>query len=307
MAIGIILALVFVAGLIGFGIWAFKSADSDNKAAATLAGILAVVCLLGFILVPFSFHTVDTGVVAVVKHLGEARNVRTAGTYFDFWITETYQKYDSKVQNVDIVTAAYSSDAQTMDIQMTLQYQIMSEKVVEIAKQYGSLELLQNRIESIAIEKAKAVLSNSKAMDIIANRAAMSPAVEKAIKEAVGNEFFVNITTVVLTNIDFSDAFEKAVEDKMIAEQNKLKADYENTTKIAKAEADAQSMLISAQAEAQAKVIAAEAEATANEKIEKSLTEKILREMYIEKWDGTLPSTVAGEDAGILIPAGALN
>ena len=276
MAIGIILALVFVAGLVGCGIWAFKSADKDNKAAATLAGIMAIVCLLGFIFVPFSFHTVDTGVVAVVKHLGEARDVRTAGTYFDFWITESYQKYDSKVQNVDIVTAAYSSDAQTMDIQMTLQYQIMSEKVVEIAKQYGSLELLQNRIESIAVEKAKAVLSNSKAMDIIAN-------------------------------IDFSDAFEKAVEDKMIAEQNKLKADYENTTKIAKAEADAQSMLISAQAEAQAKIIAAEAEATANEKIEKSLTEKILREMYIEKWDGTLPSTVAGEDASILIPAGALN
>ena len=307
MAIGIILALVFVTGIVGFGIGTFKNAESDNKVAATLAGVMAVVCLLGFIFVPFSFHTVDTGVVAVVKHLGEARNVRTAGTYFDFWITETYQKYDSKVQNVDINTAAYSSDAQTMDIQMTLQYQIMSEKVVEIAKQYGSLELLQNRIESIAIEKAKAVLSNSKAMDIIANRAAMSPAVEKAIKDAVGNEFFVNITTVVLTNIDFSDAFEKAVEDKMIAEQNKLKADYENTTKIAKAEADAQSMLISAQAEAQAKIIAAEAEATANEKIEKSLTEKILREMYIEKWDGTLPSTVAGEDAGILIPAGALN
>ena len=168
--------------------------------------------------VPFSFRTVDTGEIVVVKHLGKATDIRSPGTHFDFWMTDSYMYYDAKVQNVDIATAAYSSDAQTMDVTMTLQYQIMSDKVIEIAEEYGSLEVLQNRIQSIAIEKTKSVLSTYKAMDIISQRAGMSPLVENAIKDAIGNKYFVNVSTVVLTNIDFSDAFEKAVEDKMIAE-----------------------------------------------------------------------------------------
>ena len=257
------------------------------------AGIaVAVVCGVLFLILPMSIHTVDTGEVAVVKYMGNARSVRTAGTHFDFWLTNTYQTYDAKVQNVDIATNTYSSDAQTMDVQMTLQYQIMSDKVIDIARQYGSLQLLENRIRSISIEKAKAVLSSHKAMDIIADRAAMSPAVEKAIKDAIDANYFVDVTTVVITNIDFSPAFENAVEDKMIAEQKQLQSEYENQTKVARAKADAD-----------AKVIAAKADAEANRLLEESLTEKILRQRYIEKWNGVLPQTVAGQDVTLLLGA----
>ena len=268
------------------------------------AGIIAaVIAAAALVLIPGSVHTVDTGEIAVVKHLGEARGTRSAGTYFDLWLTNVYQTYDAKVQGVNIGTMTYSSDAQTMDVAMTLQYQIMSDRVVEIAKQYGTLDLLEERIKAIAIEKTKAVLSSHKAMDIIANRASMSPAVEGAIKSAVGEEYHVNIIAVVITNIDFSAAFETAVEEKMIAEQTKLKAEYENQTKIAQTEAAAKAKLIEAEAAAQAKVIEAEADAKANELLEQSLTSKILRKLYLEKWDGVLPKTLAGEEASLLIPA----
>lgn len=294
MAIGIILFIVFIVFGILAVVAAASSFDNDHTVRGTCAIVFAITMFLSTFFVPFSFHTVDTGEVAVVKRLGEARDVRQAGTHFDFWLTRSYQFYDAKVQNVDITTAAYSSDAQTMDIQMTLQYQIRTDKVIDIAKQYGSLEALEARIQSIAIEKTKAVLSGYKAMDIISNRAAMSPAVESAIKAAVGDEYFVDVTTVVLTNIDFSDAFELAVEEKMIAEQKQLKAEYENQTKVAQAEADAQ-----------AKVVAAEAEAQANELLERSLTEKILQEMLIDKWDGKLPEVVAGDGStSLMIPTG---
>lgn len=276
--IGLVILLIFVA----CAAWMYVSFRKQNKAGKTFSLVAMLVCLLAFAVLPFSIHTVDTGEVAVVKHLGEAREIRTAGTHFDFWVTEKYQKYDAKVQNIDISTAAYSSDAQTMTIQMTMQYQIMGDKVMDIAKQYGSLEVLQNRIQAIAIEKAKATLSSHKAMDIISDRAAMSPAVEDAIRNAIGDGYFVNVVAVVLTNIDFSDAFEQAVEEKMIAEQLQLKAEYENQTKVAQAEA-----------EAKAKLIAAEAEAKSNELLEQSLTDKILREMYINKWDGKLPTVVS--------------
>lgn len=251
-------------------------------------GIASVLLLIS---IPFSFHTVDTGEVAVVKHLGKAKMVRTAGTYFDFWMTNSYQKYDGKVQNIDVQTASYSSDAQTMDLQMTLQYKILTDKAMEIASQYGSLEALTTRINAIATEKAKAVLSERKAMDIIANRQEISPAVEEAIRAAIGEEYYVNVTAVVLTNIDFSDAFEQAVEEKMIAEQKQLKADYENQTKVANAEA-----------EAKAKVVQAEAEAKANELLEQALTDKIIAKIYADKWDGKLPEVVGGDGLSMILP-----
>ena len=180
--------------------------------------------------------------------------------HFDLWFISQYDLYDAKVQNVELKTAAYSSDAQTMDIAMTLQYQISTEKAIEIAQQYGSLDALQSRIEAIAVEKTKSVLSSYKAMDIISDRASMSPRVEEAIIKAITDEYFVTVSTVVLTNIDFSDAFEKAVEEKMIAEQKKLQAEYENEMKVAAAEAEAKAAIQKAEGEAQAKLIAAEAE-----------------------------------------------
>ena len=254
--IGALLALITAASL---AIAVFQKSKRNNAMALSCTVIALVMAALLFI-VPASFRTVDTGEVAVVKYLGEAKSTRSAGTYFDLWLFNTYEVYDAKVQNVEIATSAYSSDAQTMDVSMTLQYQIVSDKVIDIAKQYGSLSVLQSRIQSIAIEKAKSVLSSYKAMDIISDRSAMSPRVEEAIKNAIADEYHVTIATVVLTNIDFSDAFETAVEDKMIAEQKQLQAEFENKTKVAAAEAEAQAAIQKADGEAQAKLKAAQAE-----------------------------------------------
>lgn len=334
--VGIILAILAIAAFVGCG---FCAEDSNGVGAGVL-GVIGALLVIAFIIIPFSFHTVQTGELAAVKHLGKITHVREAGTNFDLWFINKYEKYDTKVQNVDITSLAYSSDAQTMDITMTLQYQIMSDKVVDIATQYGSLEILQNRIQSIAIEKTKAVLSSYKAMDIIAQRSQISPAVETAIKEAVGDEYFVKVNTVVLTNIDFSDAFEQAVEDKMIAEQAKLKAEYDNETKVAQAKADAEAKKAAAEAEANAKIIAneaeikvaeakaeaklkeaqaqkaiaeaeaealkvkAEAEAEANRIIADSITPELLDKILAENWDGQLPDTYVGDgsDFGIILP-----
>ena len=297
MAIGIILGFVFAFLCIAGFIVCASCFKNDNKVGGTIAVVFAIVMLLAFVTVPFSFHTVEAGEIAVVKHLGKAEDSKTAGTHYDLWMTNKYQKIDAKVQTIELAIAAYSSDAQQMNIQMTVQYQIMPDKAIDIVNHYGTLDILQDRIQSVSAEKTKSVVSAYKAMNIISERASMSPAVEEVIKSAVGDEYFVNITTVVLTNIDFSDSFELAVEEKMIAEQKQLKAEYENQTKIAQAQAETDAKLVTATANAEAAVIEAEAQARANELLEKSLTEKILDEMYIEKWDGKLPDVVAGENA----------
>ena len=262
-----LLALIVLIGAALIGYTIYKS----RKFKINVFGVvIAFVGILGAVVVPSSFHTVEAGQIAVVKHLGEARNVRTAGTYFDFWLTEKYEYYDAKVQNMNITTQAYSKDAQTMSIAMNVQYKINTEKVIDIANQYGTISLLANRIESIATEKTKATLSSYSAMNIIETRSTISPLVEATIKEAVDEEYCVEIVAVVLTNIDFSEAFEKTVEDKMIAEQEKLKAEYEKETAIVNAEKElevaklqAQAKIEKAKADAESEIEVARAEATA--------------------------------------------
>ena len=206
-------ALMFLSIL--FIVLAIKKHKSTGKAPVALIA-LALIFIVTLAIVPFSIHVVNTGEVAVVKEFGEAKEIKTAGMHFDLWFIAQYDYYDAKVQNVELKTSAYSSDAQTMNISMTLQFHISTEHAIDIARQYGNLDALQSRIEAIAIEKTKSVLSSYKAMDIISDRASMSPRVEEAIKKAITDEYFVTVSTVVLTNIDFSEAFEKAVEEKMI-------------------------------------------------------------------------------------------
>ncbi len=284
MTIGIILGIIFA---IAFAVCAVLSvcffagkklfANRKNNYAAKrpLAGGLtagaAFAAFILFLFIPFSFHTVNAGEVAVVKHLGDARSVRTAGTYFDFWLTESYDKYDAKVQNLNIHANTYSKDGQSMNILINVQYQMDTARAIEIANNYGSLEALSVKIESVTEGRAKAVLANYSAMEVIENRAKATKEVEDAVKEAIDADYYAYINTVVLTNIDFTDAFEKTVEDKMIAEQEKLKAQYEKDTaiinaekefEVAKKQAEAKIEVAKADAEAQKLIASAEAYAT---------------------------------------------
>ena len=293
MVIGIILALL-IAGLgIGSAIYAYNKFEySDDSKKGVIACILCVVMVICFIFVPWSFYTVDQSEVAVVKSLGKIKETRTAGTYYDFWVLNSRTKYSTKVQEVNIDDIAYSSDAQQMTLNIKFQYQIMPNKVKEITTQYGSLKTLEARITPTVRDKVKSVTSDLTAMQIIENREQLSQQASEKGSEAIGDKYYVVITSFAITNIDFSDQFETAVEEKMIAEQNALKAQYENEAKVAKAKA-----------EAEAKVLAAKGEAEANALLEKSLTDKILQEMYLDKWDGKLPNVVAGEDVSMILPS----
>ena len=346
--IGFIIAIILLALGGGAGYYAYYHFKKRKRSKGILYAIVTGIFALVLALVPMSIHTVEAGEIAVVKHLGKAEKVRTAGTYFDFWVTKTYSTYDAKVQNLEIKTQAYSKDAQTMDVAMTLQYQIDTSKAIEIANKYGSIMVLANRIESIATEKTKSTLSSYSAMNIIETRSTISPQVEEIIKNTVNNEYYVNIVAVVLTNIDFSEAFEKTVEDKMIAEQEKLKAEYEKETAIVNAQKEleveklaAQARIESAKADAQAQIEVAKAEATAiqlksievaralgftiderevvgedgvtvveytinfegkNSEEIQLITDYMKYLEYLAKWDGKLPTVVAGESATIRIP-----
>lgn len=229
-----------------------------------ITGLITSIAMLGLVVcIPGSFHQVETGTVAVVRELGKIVDVRTPGTYFDFYMIRNYEVYDTKVQQDKIVTAAYSKDGQTMDLEVFLQYQVQSEHIMDIATQYGNLDALQSRIETQTIEKTKAVMSSDIAMNIIQNRAQFSNDVSTAVREGISSDYYVNIKDVVLTNIDFTDEFEKAVEDKVIAEQEKQAAITRAEAELEVAKLEAQKKIEEARGNAEAQKIIAKAAAEA--------------------------------------------
>jgi regulator of protease activity HflC (stomatin/prohibitin superfamily) len=82
-----------------------------------------------------------------------------------------------------------------------------------------------------------------------------------------------------ITNFNFSDEFNKAIEEKQVAEQKVLTAKQE---------------LEKAKVEAEKKIVQAEAEKKANELKQVSLTDNIIKEKFIEKWNGELPKASGG-------------
>lgn len=337
MVIRVLLAILFgVGAIVGFGVMIYGFME-DERTPKAVGSILCIALVLMFILVPWCFNTIDSGEIAVVKTLGRVTDTAEPGMYSYFWMTTNYVKLDTKVRQVDITTSSYSNDKQTMDIQMTVQYQIKKDMAKEIVIHYGSLEMLEARIQSVAIERTKAIMSSYTADSLIEQRNVISTAVAEAVEAALGDNYYIDITNVALTNIDFSDAYEQAVEQKMIATQEveRAKAEAQKAEETAKgqlkvAEQEALAKIEAAKADAEAKRLAAEAEANAIaikslevarmlglttiiddvEVIKPDLTEaeaeliaNYLKYMeYLATWDGKLPSVITDGSTVVVAP-----
>lgn len=270
----LIFVVLFLGIVAGGGFIIFLNARrrvrrSSKKAIhVAIPATMLAIGVLGLVLIPGSFHTVQAGEVAVVKQLGVITDVEQPGTYFDFWAVRSYEIYDAKVQQITIKDDVYTADAQSMNITMVVQFQIRQDNVKEIALNYGGLPTLTNLIQSVALERTKSALSQYAAEKLIEDRNQLSPLVEGVVEAAIGDKYYVTFKSAVLTDISFSDAFEAAVEAKMMAQQEKLQAEYENEKKkeaadtaLYVAEQEAKALVAKAQAEADAKVAEATAEA----------------------------------------------
>ena len=368
MVIRTILLIVFIAATVVFAILAGREIlkkSSYNKKPFIIYATLAAVGLAGSIFVPGNIHQVNTGEVAVVRHLGKVSGIREAGIYWDFYMTNQYEIYDTKVREINIETQTYSKDNQIIGVTANLQYTIDTANVDKIATEYGAIEKLESKINSIALDNIKSVFAKNTATDVINNRSEISANISQTVNNSINQAYYVSVKTIVLTNIDFTDDFEAAVAAKVAAAQEAEKAENEARKAEIEAEAAKQVAILKAEAEleqaklaAQAKFYAAEQEAAAQlvlaqaeanatklkavevarmvgfeivetvnadgtirydinygpattaEEIKSRderialLTKYLEYIQYLEKWDGTLPVTLVGDDtATIVIPS----
>lgn len=244
IVLGVLIAILII-GAIGLAAWGVYK---RKKQLSISGGILCVVLLIMFVFVPFGFIQIETGEVAVIKVWGEVKGTKSAGLHFVNALTTKCVIYDMKTQQLDISTEVYTKDAQPLRVELTVQFSVNVDFLINIATVYGDLDTLKTRIEKITIEKAKVVLAAQSAMQIIETRDLLSPKVLTEVK-TLETQYFIIVENVVIVDMAFNEAFESAVEQKMIAEQEKLKADYDKEKAIIKAEEELEVAKLNAQAE----------------------------------------------------------
>jgi regulator of protease activity HflC (stomatin/prohibitin superfamily) len=153
------------------------------------------------------------------------------------------------------------------------------------------------------------------AADLIQKRDEVSAKIQELVGEKLKNSY-LTVVGFELTDIDFSDTYDIAIEAKVQAEQEALKAKnelerikIEAEQKIVRAEADKQQKILEAEAKAKTIELTAEADAKAIAIIQEQLDNSpdYLDFKRIEKWDGILPTTYAGESDVLLTISGKDN
>lgn len=289
----------------------FKDKDGDIKAGsvviASIAGVIALISAWG------SWTKVDTGCTGVKVFVGAVQDsAYDAGFHLKVPFVEKVVDVNNKVQKVEVDAASTSKDLQAINSTLAINYHLAKEASVAMYKNIGLT--YEDTILQPAIQEAtKSVMAQYRAEELIQRRSEVSIAIGDEISKKVA-DYGLLIDEFNITNFNFSQAFNDAIEQKLVAEQNKIKAATENEQRVAAAQADAaeaearaegeaKAALTKANAEAEAIKVKANAEAEANKKINASVTEELIEYNKIEKWNGQQPNVVSGDAGAIIVDA----
>lgn len=263
-------------------------------------GIISGVAALLFIAAAGSAMTVvpagHSGVVVTMGSVSE--RVLDEGLHFKAPFVQQVVMMNNKIQKTEVSSNSVSKDLQTISSSVAINYHITKDASASIYQTIG--EQYADTVLQPAIQEAvKAVTAQYTAEELITKRSAVGDEIGQTLSNKV-SEYGILIDKFNIVNFDFSEEFNAAIEQKQVAEQNKLRAETEKEQQIIEAEAAAKQKTIAAEAEAEATLKKAEAEAAANEKINASLNDRVLRYQQIEKWDGKYPNVVS-DSASILV------
>lgn len=274
---------------------------------------LIVVIILAFSMI----KTVPTGYTGILTTFGKVEpNTVSAGVH----VIAPWQKIvklDNRTQKVSVETDTFSKDIQQVKVSLAVNFCIDQATAQELYKTVG-VNYYDSVVLPRILENVKAVVAEYSAENLVAKRGELSDEILTRLTDDAA-AYGINIISISVEDIDFTDEFTDAVERKQVATQNKLAAETEQAQKTMEEQAAADRAVISAKAKAEQDVIAANAElevtkiqaeaalyagekeAEMNKRIAESLTPNLVKYYYIKQWEGVLPKTVLGEDNSFMI------
>lgn len=231
---------------------------------------------------------VDPGNRGVKVHLGEvSQTALPEGLVWHAPVITNVNQVSVRQQTKGVVADSYSLDKQQVTVTIKVLYRIPENKVIKIFQDFQG-DPFDTIISPKLQEVFKQIASVESAADMLKNRQKMKEATLVKVREVVGD--LVIIEDVVLENIDLSDVLEKAIEQKMVQEQEAEKAKFAQQ----KERIDAETAVIKAEGEARAIAVRG-----------KAIRENpgLVDLMIAEKWNGVAPLVVGnGQGSNILLP-----
>lgn len=269
-----------------------------------------VVAILAIVVLANSVKIIPTGYTGVRTTFGQvSKNVVQSGLNFKIPFVQSISLVNNKQQDVtfdNVISSETSERNEVFFTGITVTYQINAEKSSWI---YANVSNYKNNLVSESLV-ASALKTASKTLTPtdVTSRTILEPLVKDNIQASLNEKYgseVVKINKVVINNATFDDEYNDKIAQKQQAQMAYETQQIENKTSVEKAEADAKVKLTEAQADADAKRIQANAEAEANKVIQESLTDEVLKDKMIDKWNGELPK-VSGDNDMMLDVSGIM-
>lgn len=242
--------------------------------------VVGAIGLFGIITLFGSFKTIKSGEVGLKVRFGKiVDNSLNEGFNFKIPYIEKIVKVNIKVQKAELTAESSTKDMQIINSAIAVNYRVDNKKASYLYKTVGNS--YEETILNPAIKESfKNAIAQYNAEEITTKRGEVSISCLQTIQEKVA-KYGIVVEDFNLTDFSFSDEYTKAIEEKQVAEQKVETAKQE---------------LEKSKVDAEKKIIEAEATNKANELLKQNTTDEVLMKQFIEKWDGKLPETYAGQD-----------
>jgi regulator of protease activity HflC (stomatin/prohibitin superfamily) len=252
---------------------------------AVITGLITLAVVGG------SFYTVDQGERGVILRNGAVIGTAEPGLGFKLPIIDSVREINVQTQaRVYEKVMVYSRDQQNANLQVSVNYRLATDQVEKIYSEFGGQDGIVTRLLDRQVpEEVKNVFGRFNAVTAIQERARLGMEIQDAIQKASNNTMMI-VESVQVENIDFSDAYEKSIEQRMLAEVEVQKVQQNAEREKVQAEI----AVIQAKAQADAVKLQGEAEAYAINARGKALRDNpaLIELVQAEKWDGKLPTTM---------------
>ena len=265
---------------------------------------VVIFCLMALFAVT-GCERIDAGYVGVKANLyGNGKGVDDA-TEVSGWVF--YNPFATKIYEFPIFVRhkeyigeeafiVQAKDGMEFHISPIINYYIKRENVPTIFKKYRKpLEDIENEFLKTVMRDAYILATNEfTSNDIIMNRQLFEAKVRRNLESVLTKEgFIVQQFTSTLT---YPESLKKSIEFKNNQVQQSLAVENQLKT----AEASARIKVTQSKADSTVLVMGSQAEAFANKVKQASLNPLLLQRMWIEKWNGQLPTTQLGDKANTM-------
>lgn len=254
--------------------WTFKVDKKNLLAIIPLILLLALSCV--------TFVPANTVGIKYSAINGTSNKTLAEGiafkTPFDKIYTISTTVQERTIDKVSVQT----KDAQFLTMQVNVKYKVNSSDAFKIYKGYKTLEELNNNIIGNYAQKSiEGVVTKYNVIEVLGEKKSdIYELSTKSLKDRLQVEG-VELVELIIKDMDAGDEIEASIKAEAVvkkavetAEQNRLKASKD----------------------AETKVIEAQGQADANAIMTEALTDKVLKNKLIEKWNGIMPIVSGGNE-----------